>query len=81
MHIIRTDMPEGNAYNIMGVVVDMLRQIHGWRDAQAYIEEYRAKATSGDYENLKEVSKKCVPELIDFAHSSEVRMTIVSEGD
>ena len=56
MKTIRTDGPEGNAYAIMGIVADMLRQIHGREDATPIIEEYREKAMSSDYENLKKIS-------------------------
>ena len=72
MRIIQTDTHEGNPGIIMAIVVDFLRQIHGRREAEPIIEKYREEATSGDYENLKEVSKRYVPTLIEFAHSSQV---------
>ena len=72
MLIVQTDKPEGNPLLIMASVADMLRQIHGRRDAEPIIKRYRDEAMSGDYENLKAVSKRYVPELIEFAHSSEV---------
>lgn len=74
MRIIQTDKDEGNAGTIMAIVADMLRQIHGRREAQPIIKQYREEAMSGNYENLKAVSKRYVPELIEFAHSSEVTL-------
>lgn len=76
MRIIRTDEPEGNAHSVMGIVSDMLRQIHGrGAEGRQIIEEYCQKAMSGDYENLKQVSMEYVPGLIDFAKSDEVEIT------
>ena len=72
MRIIQTDTEQGNAGNIMAVVANLLRQIHGRRDAEPIIKKYREAAMSGNYEHLKKVSKQYVPELIEFAHSSEV---------
>ena len=72
MRIIQTDRPEGNPFLVMAQVADMLRQIHGRSEAVPIIKQYREEAMSGDYENLKTVSKRYVPELIEFAHSSEV---------
>ena len=60
----------------MTIVADMLRQIHGRQEAEPIIEKYREEAMSGNYENLKEVSQKYVPSLIEFAHSSQVETTI-----
>ena len=71
MKIIRTDGPDGNAHYILGVVSDMLRQIHGRRKSLPIIEKYNKEAKSGDYENLKEVSKKYVPGLIKFISPDE----------
>ena len=79
MRIIRTDTEEGNSYAIMAIVANMLRQIWG-PDAHEKIEVYRKEATSGGPENLKEVSKRYVPSLIDFAHSSEVEITYTKKG-
>lgn len=76
MRIIQTDTPEGNAGIIMAKVANMLRQIHGRRNAEPIIRKYRAEAMSGNYQNLQEVSKQYVPDLIQFAHSSEVETTI-----
>ena len=76
MRIIQTDTEKGNAGNIMAIVANLLRQIHGRRDAQPIIEKYRDEAMSGDYEHLKKVSQRYVPELIEFAHSSEVETRI-----
>lgn len=76
MRIIRVDEPEGNAHAVMGIVSDMLRQIHGrGAEGRQIIEEYCQKAMSGDYENLKKVSMEYVPGLIDFAKSDEVDIT------
>ena len=72
MRIIQTDTEAGNAANIIAVVANLLRQIHGRRDAEPIIRKYREEAMAGDYENLKAVSEKYVPTLIHFAHSSEV---------
>ncbi len=71
MKVIRTYMPEGNAYAIIGIVNDMLRQIHGDKSAEK-IKAYTEQATSGNYENLKQVSMDFVPGLIEFVDSSEV---------
>ena len=75
MKIIRIDEEEGNAHCVMATVEDMLQQIHGQSDAEPIVIKYRKEAMSGDYENLKEVSKKYVPGLIDFAKSDEVEVT------
>lgn len=72
MRIIQTDTDEGNAGSIMAIVANLLRQIHGRREAEPIIAKYREEAMSGNYEHLKEISKQYVPELIEFAHSSEV---------
>ena len=72
MQIIQTDTHEGNAGIIMAIVADLLRQIHGRREAEPIIQQYQEEAMSGNYEHLQEVSKRYVPELIEFAHSSEV---------
>ena len=75
MKIIRIDEEEGNAHCVMATVEDMLQQIHGRSDAEPIVIKYRKEAMSGDYENLKEVSKKYVPGLIEFAKSDEVEVT------
>ena len=62
MKIIRIDQPEGNAFAIMGIASNMLKQIHG-NDAQEVIDKYMEEAKSGDYENLKEVTKRYLPDL------------------
>ena len=72
MRIIQTDTEAGNAGNIMAIVANLLRQIHGRREAEPIIKKYREEALAGSYENLKAVSKRYVPTLIEFAHSSEV---------
>ena len=72
MRIIQTDTEAGNAGNIMAIVANLLRQIHGRREAEPIIKKYREEAMAGSYENLKAVSKRYVPTLIEFAHSSEV---------
>ena len=78
MLIIRTDMPEGNANSILGIVSDMLLEIYGdTMECKSKIEEYYKKATSGDYENLKKVSKEFVPGMIEFASSDEIKMHLV----
>ena len=76
MRIIQTDTDEGNADFIMVVVASMLRQIHGRQEAEPIIEQYRKEAKSGNYEHLKAVSKRYVPTLIEFAHSSEVEIRL-----
>ena len=48
--------PSGNAYCVMGAVVDALRR-NGKGDLVA---EYRRRATSGNYENLLAVSEEYV---------------------
>ena len=76
MRIIQTDTDAGNAGNIMAIVANLLRQIHGHRDAEPIIKKYREEVMAGNYENLKAVSKRYVPTLIEFAHSSEVETRI-----
>jgi len=44
---------DGNAYSVMGVVARTLREAGCGPEV---IAEYRAKATSGDYDNLLRVS-------------------------
>ena len=48
--------PSGNAYCVMGAVVEALRR-NGRGDLVA---EYRKRATSGNYENLLKVSEEYV---------------------
>ena len=48
--------PSGNAFYVMGAVVEALRR-NGHREM---IADYRRKATSGDYENLLKVSGEYV---------------------
>ncbi len=48
--------PSGNAFCVMGAVVEALRR-NGHREM---IADYRRKATSGDYENLLKVSGEYV---------------------
>ena len=48
--------PSGNAFAVMGAVVEALRR-NGHREM---IADYRRKATSGDYENLLKVSGEYV---------------------
>lgn len=74
MRFIRVDEPEGNAHAIMATVSDMLRQIHGRAESRPIIENYMSEAMSGDYENLKEVSKKYCPGLIEFVMSDDVEI-------
>ena len=76
MRIIQIDTEQGNAGNIMAIVANLLRQIHGRREAEPIIAKYREEAMAGNYENLKSISKRYVPELIEFAHSSEVETLI-----
>lgn len=71
-YVIFTDLEEGNSMAIMATVVDMLRQIYG-EDSQDYIDEYREKAMSGGYENLKKVSMETVP-IITFGDSSDYKV-------
>ena len=83
MRIIRLDEPEGNAYAIIGIARDMLRQIHGrGTEGEKVCEKYTNEAMAGDYENLKAVTKRYLPDLIDFAHADEVEVTetIVGRG-
>ena len=75
--IIKTDLPEGNAYSIMGTVKRLLRDIHGYEKGVEIYAKYQEEATSGDYENLKQASLKHVngmnvPPLLMFADSSQV---------
>ncbi len=49
--------PEGNAFCILGTVNGILRQLG--HDKQAR-DEFMAKATSGDYENLLKVVEEYV---------------------
>ena len=84
--IIKTDMPEGNAYAIMGNVANILQKIHGHEKAQPIIEEYHEQATSGDYENLKKVSLQFVnqlnmPPLLVFTTSDNVSENIIDEDE
>jgi len=51
---------EGNAFFLMGVVKGYLRRV-GKRELQP---EYFDKATSGDYNNLLDVSQEYCPELV-----------------
>lgn len=52
------EMPDGNAFSIMGAVKKALK-----RNGQAdQVEEYLTKAMSGDYDNLLRVSM----EYVDF---------------
>lgn len=48
--------PEGNAFYILGVVAKILRN-SGRSDL---VSEYETKATSSDYEHLKDVSKEYI---------------------
>jgi hypothetical protein len=48
--------PSGNAFCVMGAVVEALRR-NGRGDLVA---DYRKRATSGDYENLLKVSEEYV---------------------
>ena len=43
---------QGNAYYIMALVEDILKQLDMWNEIPAY----REKATSGDYQNLLKVT-------------------------
>ena len=54
--IVEMRGPSGNAYCVLGAVAKALRSTgHG-----DLVEEYLRKATSGDYENLLEVSGEYV---------------------
>ena len=84
--IIKTDMPEGNAYSIMGSVANILQQIHGRKEAEPMIEEYQKQATSGDYENLKKVSLQFVnqlnvPPLLIFTTSDNVSEQVINHDE
>lgn len=57
--------PKGNAFAVMGFVVSVIRQIGQAVDASTkeikqHCEEYRKRATSGDYEHLLDVSNSYV---------------------
>lgn len=83
--IIKTDMPEGNAWGVMGAVEKILKLIHGSEEAAPMIEEYQQQATSGDYENLKKVSlqfvnKNCADyPLLIFTTSDNVSEQIIDD--
>ena len=47
--------PSGNAFCVMGAVVEALR-----RNGGNLVADYRKRATSGDYENLLKVSEEYV---------------------
>ncbi len=59
----RVQMPDGNAFAVMGAVTKALKSA-GQRDK---VEEYRTKAMSGDYDNLLRVSM----EYVDFVGGGE----------
>ena len=77
MRIIKLDTHEGNAFYIMGTVQKILQKIHGNQKGTEVYAMYRAEATNGDYEHLKETSLRycngvnSAPRLI-FVHSSDV---------
>ncbi len=52
--------PEGNAFFILGTVRGMLQQLGC---DQKYCDEFWAKATAGDYENLLKVVEEYVDVL------------------
>lgn len=84
--IIKTDMPEGNAWGIMGAVANILQQLHGRKEAEPMIKEYQQQATSGDYENLKKVSLQFVnqlnvPPLLIFTTSGNVSEQVIDEDE
>ena len=54
--VINRETPEGNAYYIMGTVKRVLRD-NGYQNLER---EYVTKATSGNYNNLCNVSKEYV---------------------
>lgn len=51
--------PSGNAFHIMNVVSEYLKE-SGQKDK---IAEYTSKAMSGDYDHLLEVSQEYCPEM------------------
>lgn len=51
--------PEGNAFYIMGMVVNAMKE-HGLSDE---VEEYLTDAKSGDYYHLREVSEKMLERI------------------
>ena len=53
---IYTLSPDGNAYAIISIVINMLEQIHGKDKAKPIIEEYTNEAMSSNYEHLKQTS-------------------------
>ena len=54
--IVELRGPSGNAFAVMGAVVEALRR----NGRGELIADYRRKATSGDYENLLKVSGEYV---------------------
>ena len=74
-YVIFLDQPEGNAMGIISIVCDWLKQIHGWEEAEPLIKEYRDKAMSGSFEELKQLSIDTVPGLIKFGYSTDYRVT------
>jgi hypothetical protein len=57
--------PDGNAFAVMGAVISVIRQMGDALNATTeeiarHCEEYRKNATSGDYENLLQVSDEYV---------------------
>jgi len=65
--VIDVRLEQGNAHAIMGQVSYILKQL----DMRDKIEEYYKEATSGDYKNLLEVSKKYTYDLIEFVGLDE----------
>lgn len=57
--------PNGNAFSVMGSVSNIIKQIGEVlalpkNEIELYLDEYRKKATSGDYEHLLKVSNEYV---------------------
>lgn len=87
---IRTDAPEGNAYFIMGIVCNLIKQLWGDIETpealQERIDDYITKATSGNYENLKResliaINGMNVPPLLMFCTSDEVSLSHNIDAD
>lgn len=68
-----TEARDSNAFNIIGYVTNVLRR-EGLRDK---IDDYRAKATSSDYDHLLVISI----EYIDLANEKAIENGYIEEGE
>ena len=82
-YVIFEDQPEGNSMYIICIVKNMIRQI--WKDepeeAERRVEDFLEKAFSGNYDNLKKVSKEAVLGLLIFGLSKDYEITAVKRSD